>query len=304
MLKFSAEGRLGLLMEIIVIILERLNVTAGYVIWPLFGLGAFLIADWIWRGEWKQKHTAPAIKKRVILYSLFSFICLSTLAVWLIYRIRYVDKYPIEDSAKNTPQTQTPTDKAKEPPSSEPHVEPIPHAKPLSKNPIIKSKPTSPLTPPGQAPAPQTTINAQNGIGISGGTVTNPMVNNFAPPDRQLNAQQAAQLDSLVLALPDTSNYLVFEDVTDGETQRYSRQIWTVFNSHGKTVPLRHGLSWKGPMPQGIYVAIHDQGDIHYSIAQQIVKALVSSGVQIDQFTEADFVPPGEIRVVIGTRPR
>lgn len=52
--KISFEGMAGLLMEIIVIILEQVHVTAAYIIWPLFIFGAYLIGDAIWRGEWKK----------------------------------------------------------------------------------------------------------------------------------------------------------------------------------------------------------------------------------------------------------
>lgn len=157
---------------------------------------------------------------------------------------------------------------------------------------------------PNKAGTPQTVINAPNGFGITGGNVTNPTVNNFAPPERHLDTQQVVQLTAFAATLPDTSSYLVFEDVTDKEAQQYAYQIWKIFDSQGKAARLGEGLSWGGqPMPEGIYVLIHDQADGRYPIAQKIVDNLKRSGVSIKEFSEANYVPSGQIRIVIGTRP-
>jgi len=184
--KFSGEGRLGLLMEIVVIILEQLHVTAGYVIWPLFGLGALLIADWVWRGEWKQKHSERAVKTRLAIYSILSLTCLSILAVRLVYRIRYIEKSPTEDSIKNIPQPQTPPEKAsKEPvPTETPTVKPVPSAKPQKHQPIVKSNPI-------QASSVQ---NCPNGNCIGGDNNGTAIVNNGPPePNVQFVASKSVE---------------------------------------------------------------------------------------------------------------
>jgi hypothetical protein len=59
-----------------------------------------------------------------------------------------------------------------------PSVVPVPKAKLFKKDEQIK---TNPITPPNVQP-PSTVINAPSGIGIGGGLVTNPTVNNFGPP--------------------------------------------------------------------------------------------------------------------------
>lgn len=104
--KFSSEGRIGLIMEIAVIILDRLHITPGYIIWPLFIFGALLIADWILRGEWRGRHAETALQKRVAIYSLSALICLGGLAGWLIYRLKTVNS---SETVKNVqPQHSTP----------------------------------------------------------------------------------------------------------------------------------------------------------------------------------------------------
>src|SRR5882672_188824 len=68
-----------------------------------------------------------------------------------------------------------------------PEVQPIKPAKPIKgKGPIdfiIEKGAISPSQKP-----PQAVINAPQGIGIAGGNVTNPTVNNFAVPNRHLGA--------------------------------------------------------------------------------------------------------------------
>jgi hypothetical protein len=111
--KFSSEGRVGLIMEIAVIILDRIHVTAGYIIWPLFIFGALLIVDWIFRGEWRDKHREPPLLKRTVAYSLTAFLCLGALAGWLVFRIKSVDKPEV---ARTTAPVETTKPETSPPP--------------------------------------------------------------------------------------------------------------------------------------------------------------------------------------------
>jgi len=197
--KFSGEGRLGLLMEISVIILDRLHVTAGYIIWPLFGLGALLIADWIWRGDWKQKH-GEAANKRVWVYSVISLVFLCSVAVWLVYGIRYLEKQTESEPGKNVVGPIQPNLQAKQQPSPSPEPNKSPTAIKSKKKPEIQiqsnKEPNNTNTQIGTTQAPIAI--APNGIAVGGnqGIISNPTVNNSygAPkpaPDIEWNSESA-----------------------------------------------------------------------------------------------------------------
>jgi hypothetical protein len=80
--------------------------------------------------------------------------------------------------AKHTPQEQSP------------NKAPVPQSTPIA--PAAPPKSSTPKADaPLQTPAPPpVTINAPNGIGISGGTVTNPTVNNYGPSEPHMTWTQ------------------------------------------------------------------------------------------------------------------
>jgi hypothetical protein len=103
----------------------------------------------------------------------------SVTAFYYFFRPRTVEKIGEKPVEKPTP--------APCPDQREPTVTPRPGAKPSkSHGPVVRYPITPPKTSDSSQP-PQPTINAPNGIGISGGQVTNPTVNNYAPPQRVLD---------------------------------------------------------------------------------------------------------------------
>jgi hypothetical protein len=103
-----------------------------------------------------------------ILLSLASLV-LCAGAFYYFFRPRIVEKIvekPVDRIVEKVVQTECP----KQEPSTSPHS--------IAKR---DSEPPTTTAPPVQPPS--TTINAPNGIGISGGNVENPTVNNFAPPE-------------------------------------------------------------------------------------------------------------------------
>jgi len=239
--KFSGEGRLGLLMEIVVIILERLHVTAGYVIWPLFGFGALLIADWIWRGEWKEKHEeAPAIKKRQYIYGGASFICLFLLAVWLIHGIKSIERYSESDSLKveNTkPRVQVPT---QETPEKESAKNEHKSGRPPKSEPPITTGPIS--------PGPCSNVQ----IGGSGNQAT---TNCVAPPDRDWKPTQRQQGQ---LSLHSASVHIFA--VQDQEAIRLSQKIADTLSNLGWAISEIGTATYNRPV-NGLWVQSRTEDD-------------------------------------------
>jgi hypothetical protein len=158
-------------------------------------------------------------------------------------------------------------------------------------------------------PTPQVQINsAQNGIAIGGGTVTNPTVNNYAPPNRHLTENQITALNQLAEKLPQdfsdrSKDRLIIVSVNESEPIKYATEIQKIFEAHGKTRELTYGITWQGPVPEGIQVLIHSTDDLTYPTAQLIVATLNASGIPVSAFAYVDFVKVGQIQVRIGVHP-
>jgi hypothetical protein len=151
--------------------------------------------------------------------------------------------------------------------------------------------------------APQTTINAPNGIGISGGQVTNPTVNNFAPPERHLTPSQVAAVGTLAASLPnDAINWLTVESINVPEAITFGDEIQRIFKEHGKT---RAGVViWvtaQPPFPEGVVVLVKDDHDEHFAIAQNITNSLASMGISKLSFAGGGWINVGQIKIIVGT---
>ncbi len=100
-------------------------------------------------------------------------------------------------------------------------------------------------------PLPPMTINAPNGIGISGGHVENPTVNNFAPPQRSLSAEQGNQLKGLATSLPKSVSIMVHA-IDDPEAIEFAQQIYRAI------APAKFSQSFLlRPEPIGVFVQVH-----------------------------------------------
>jgi hypothetical protein len=78
------------------------------------------------------------------------------------------------------------------------------------------------------------TVIAPNGIGVTGGTVTNPTVNNYinsAPPPRRLTKEER---DALVSCLKTrTGTFIIGAIINNGEAYRYALDFSEVFSAAG-----------------------------------------------------------------------
>jgi hypothetical protein len=150
----------------------------------------------------------------------------------------------------------------------------------------------------------RTELNVQYGIGITGGNVNNPVVNNFAAPHRHLSEQQKSLLSAFADTLPNTKTQFCFEGVPDQEAQEYAYELQQIFEAHDKTAPLIQGLSWHPTIPVGTHVIIpNTDNDRLMSLASRIVKGLQESGIHVDEFAGSISKFPCDITVVVGTRP-
>lgn len=93
---------------------------------------------------------------------------------------------------------------------------------------------------------------APNGIAITGGTVTNPTVNNFAAARRRLSDDQEKTLTTCLSTTPGT--FSVIAVMNNSEAYRYARDFYDVFVKAGwkneQNVPVGtfmiNGGSWTG----------------------------------------------------------
>ena len=198
------------------------------------------------------------------------------------------------------------------PVASSPSLVPFPAPelvqKPSKQKRVVSTESPKPSTNPPAPIAPNQTINAQNGIAIGGGTVTNPTVNNYVPPNRHLTGNQVTTLNQLAEKLPEdfsdrSKDRLVIVLVNESEPIKYATEIQQIFEAHGKTRGLARGISWAGTVPEGIQVLIHSTDDVTYPTAQVIVATLNASGIPVSAFAYVDFVKVGQVQIRVGVRP-
>ncbi len=138
-----------------------------------------------WLGEQFEKtpKTTVTVLALCIVIAIFSLTSLG-IGVWKhIPRKTYIPA-----QVASTPSTTTKATSNKSETRSE--SIPTPHL------------PTSPLKKPSTAP-PSVQINsAPNGIGIGGGVVTNPTVNNFQPPQRTIPENEKSQIVQILSTTP------------------------------------------------------------------------------------------------------
>lgn len=182
----------------------------------------------------------------------------------------------------------------------------------------LKVPPPAPKTPPApvfivEYPATRSNANPQrpsvaqqvnnapNGIAIGGGTVTNPTVNNFAAPNRQLTSQQIRSMKSSAQALCSTLPRI---DVTasnaNQEAQRYALGFVNVLKSGGCGADLALPIPGLTPDVIGVYVGVRDMRNL--GPTAEALKQM-SSGARIPYLVapmKPDFFPDKQTVLVIG----
>ena len=150
------------------------------------------------------------------------------------------------------------------PPPNQPEKSPPKATKPAQP----RSTTTPSLPQPQPQTEPQTVINAPGGIGISGGRVTNPTVNNFAPPQRTVSEEQ---LDNLRQALGGSTGKVSSNcPMADDEGCSFAESIREAFESAGWTTGPHVGLTAPtGKKQPFVFVELVDP--FHPSLTENLV---------------------------------
>ena len=145
-------------------------------------------------------------------------------------------------------------------------------------------------------PASQTTINAQNGIGISGGNVSNPTVNNYAPPERSLvNPQRETFISMLRKVCP--FEVAVRPISGNAESMKYADELSIALTEAGCT-PRRPKFLIDTSVSYGVSVAVHDTDSVPAG-ADALVAALKQVGPP-PQGHVYDGLEPGVVYLMVG----
>jgi hypothetical protein len=106
------------------------------------------------------------------------------------------------------------------------------------------------------------TASAPNGIAITGGEVTNPTVNNFAPPARILSDEERLILRRCLSRRP--GNFSVTNVSNNSEGYAYARMLFDVLSGAGwnnsSEIPVMTGIL-VGERWNGIHISIHGKWD-------------------------------------------
>jgi hypothetical protein len=118
----------------------------------------------------------------------------------------------------------------------------------------VRHSSTKPKTAP---PAPPTQAVAPNGIAITGGTVTNPTVNNYEPPQRTLSPSQRSELIELLRI---SGPFTITVRCAQGnfEAQTYSDSLISVLREAGWTVPANLLFITEVRQGQGLQIIMND----------------------------------------------
>lgn len=179
-----------------------------------------------------------------------------------------------------------------------PQIAEPPHLSFFLKAPLVE-KCSVPLTAGAHSPVaahtavPQTTINATNGIGISGGQVTNPTVNNYAPTDRHLDDAIATQLAPFA-----GDPLLSIKSVADSEAQTLAWELASALKLTPQQVSI---AAWSGKQPKGLGVEIHDQSDSVVMKAGKLTGVLSHLDPNVGHHSNPN-VPEGRIEIIVGGR--
>jgi len=123
-----------------------------------------------------------------------------------------------------------------------------------------------------------------------------------APPDRTLTDKQASAVARVFGTLPSTVKVIVKIPDGNAEAQRYAQQFQDIANESGvagnPVVVL--GMFWR-PIPVGLFVVSHSNGDIAAVYRDTLAQALSASGVTV-QSVIADWVQAGQVMIVVGVQ--
>ena len=164
----------------------------------------------------------------------------------------------------------------------------------------LHPKPAPIVPKPSLQTASQTTINAQNSIVVSGGSVGTATVNNFSPPRRGLTLLQEATFVSSLQALPPTAKITVKTVDGNNEAFTYADQFQKSLNNtgHAKNPSVELGLFWR-PTPMGLHIVSRSDQDPAAAYRDNLIEKLASVGINAER-NIGEWVPQGELYIVVG----
>jgi hypothetical protein len=165
----------------------------------------------------------------------------------------------------------------------------------------VQSKPVRPKTPTTQ----KIEINAPGGIPIVGnqGTVSNPTVNNFGPPERRLTDSQADALANAAALIP-ASQKISVESCNMPECERFADAIYAALKRKSPpslaSGPIIALVGWSGGnAPRGTVVCLHSADSTTKPYAQPIANTLNEEKSVPTNFTTCNGLPANEIKIII-----
>jgi hypothetical protein len=172
--------------------------------------------------------------------------------------------------------------------------------------PLVQPAPNSPETKTPQAQVgrppirdtrvpPTAAVSAPNGIAITGGSVTNPTVNNYAPPKRELTEDQVKKFEDAL------SPYCPFAIavrgyVGDEDSMQYADQFKKAVTSAGCTLARPMWLR-DDNAAYGIWLVIKDADNVPKG-ANELVTALGAAGINAKTMT-LPFIKPNDIYLAV-----
>ncbi len=217
-----------------------------------------------------------------------SSVCLSSFAAYHFFRPRIVER-PVEKIVEKMVQQE------------------CPKCQPTTSGSRKQQHKDSPA-----AGVPSTTINAPGGIPITGGNVTNPTVNNFAPPARELTSDDSG---ILVASLSRTKATVRIGAMVDKEAFHFAGQLYGAFKTAGWTVieDRVRGLVPGPDQPPGVRVGFHgeppkgaDNTTIEVaddSLQWRVIAALEKAHVKELYVSPRPEIPEGTIEIAVWANP-
>ena len=154
--------------------------------------------------------------------------------------------------------------------------------------------------PPSSKETPTVVNNAPGGIANSG-TIGQATVNNFAPVERHLTQEQAAEFDAMAAALPDSmASHLTVETTNDVESTNFAGEILQILSKRNKVRNNNNLITRmveRPPIPKGVIVIIGSKDDPNFESAQKIANALAK--IAPTQFMPATDLPVGDLKIIV-----
>jgi len=284
----------GFILAILLVVLDKAGKLRGPVLFCLLAIAAAMTLPLVFSIPWVAEKTGAELFARCTLMVSVVGVLYSLLCVWISGDVLHPNEEP---TASRSPASSAPVPS----PSTSGGDAPT-GSKPDHSHKSIGAPSPPSSTVPRQTPLPQI-ISAPNGIAIGGGTVTNPTVNNYGPPQRQLTKDERDRFVAYLRPL------CPFEVVIRGipgnaESMEYADQIAAAITDAGCTRG-RTPFLIDTAASYGIQIAIHDINDIPPA-ADALAGAFTEAGIKFSSVA-GDPVKPKEVNVMVnlnGSKPQ